>query len=155
MRRIEYLQRHSAAIPVMAAWFHREWGHFYPERSLQDVEQLIAERTHTDRIPLTLVAYDDEELVGSVCLKQYDMDDRRDLTPWLAGLYVKASRRGEGIGRQLVAAIEQRARELGIETLYLFTPASEGFYRQLGWTWQEDVTYHGYAATIMFKPLAV
>jgi len=153
MLRIDTLDKHLDAIPTLAAWFHKEWGYFYPERTLQDVEKAISGRANTDRIPLALVAYDGDELIGTVCLKEHDMDTRKDLTPWLAGLYVELSRRGEGFGKQLVAAMEGKARELGVKTLYLFTPESEGFYRQLGWSTLERVSYHGYPATIMEKHL--
>jgi len=151
MLRIDFLAHHPEAIPILAAWSHNEWGYFYPERTLEDVEQAVAQRANTDRIPLALVAYDGDELVGSVCLKEHDMDNRKELTPWLAGLYVKASRRGEGIGKQLVAAIESKAREIGVETLYLFTPESEGFYRNQGWCTMERLEYHGYPASLMSK----
>lgn len=154
MLRIDYLANHPAAITTLATWSHNEWGYFYPERTLQDVEQAVAKRTNTDRIPLALVAYDCEELVGTVCLKEHDMDTRKNLMPWLAGLYVEASRRGEGIGRRLVVAIEEKAKELGIVRLYLFTPESEEFYLKLGWDVLERVVYQGHPATIMFKELA-
>jgi predicted N-acetyltransferase YhbS len=153
MLRIDTLANHPEAISTLASWSHNQWGYLYPERTLEDVEKAVAQRTNTDHIPLALVAHDGDELVGTVCLKEHDMDNRQELTPWLAGLYVKASRRGEGFGRQLVAAIEKKARELGVETLYLYTPESEGFYRQLGWSAVEHVEYHGHPATIMSKQI--
>jgi N-acetylglutamate synthase-like GNAT family acetyltransferase len=90
-----------------------------------------------------------------VCLKVHDMDTRLDLTPWLAGLYVKAPRRRQGIGITLVSAIEKKAHELGIERLYLYTPESEVFYSRLGWQIKERTEYHGYSVTLMQKEIVL
>src|SRR5512146_707600 len=112
---IAYLADHKEVIPLLAQWFYKEWAYLNPGKTLADVEQLIGERTSTDRIPIALVAFDNQELLGTVCLKVHDMDTRLDLSPWLAGLYVAAPRRQQGIGTALVAAIENKAIELGIE----------------------------------------
>lgn len=151
MLTIDYLAKHPDTVPTLANWFHSEWGYLYPERTLQEVEEAIAGRTNIDRVPLALVAHDGDELVGTVCLKVHDMDVHTDLTPWLAGLYVKSSRRGEGIGQKLVAAIEERAKEIGVKKLYLYTPESEGFYLKLGWSVMEREAYHDYPVSIMSK----
>jgi len=73
--------------------------------------------------------------------------------PWLAGLYVTASRRKQGIGSMLVSAIEKKSHELGIPTLYLYTPESEAFNARLGWQVNERTKYHGYSVTIMEKQI--
>jgi N-acetylglutamate synthase-like GNAT family acetyltransferase len=151
---IDYLANHKDVIPTLAQWSHHQWGYLYPERTLADVQHSISERTNKNKIPLALIALEGSEPLGTVCLKIHDMDTRRDLTPWLAGLYVEASRRGEGIGRRLVAAIEEKAKEMGIKKLFLFTPESEGFYLKLGWDVLERVEYQGHPATIMSKELA-
>ena len=88
-------------------------------------------------------------------LKVHDMDTRLDLTPWLASLYVSESRRRQGIGTELVSAIERKAQTLGVETLYLYTPESEVFYSQLGWQVKERTEYHGYPVTLMRKEIVL
>ena len=148
---VDFLAQHQRYIPTLAQWFHDEWGYLYPQRTLAEVQEAISERTNTDKLPLALVAIDGQELLGTVCLKQHDMDTRMDLTPWLAGLYVADHKRGKGIGRALVAAIETQARKLGIEKLYLYTPESEAFYLVLGWQLVERMEYHGYPVSLMEK----
>ena len=150
---IAYLADHKEVIPLLAQWFYKEWAYLNPGRTLADVEQLIRERTNTDKIPIALVAFDHQELLGTVCLKVHDMDTRLDLSPWLAGLYVAAPRRQQGIGATLVAAIENKAIELGIDKLYLHTPESETFYSKLGWQVKERPQYHGYPVSLMQKRL--
>lgn len=150
---IGYLSDHTDAIPMIARWFYNEWSHMIPNRTLPDVERALAERTNTDRIPLTLVAVEAGSVIGTVGLREHDMDTRMDLTPWLAGMYVASERRRLGIGRTLVHAIEAKASELGIDRLYLYTPAAEAFYRGLGWTTMEQMTYRGYPVSLMTKAI--
>lgn len=152
--KIEYLAFHKDVIPTIA-WFYAEWAYLHPERTYSDIERLIAERAQTDKIPVAIVAFDGEELLGTVCLKVHDMDTRLDLTPWLVGLYVSASRRRQGIGASLVSAIEEKACELGVGRLYLYTPESESFYSKLGWKVKERTKYHGYPVTLMQKEIVL
>lgn len=152
---IDYLADHKEVIPILARWFYEEWAYLHPGRTLADVEQIIGERTNTNRIPVALVAYENQELIGTVSLKVHDMDTRLDLSPWLAGLYVSAPRRRQGIGATLVSAIEKKAHELGVEKLYLHTPESETFYSKLGWQVQERLHYHGYPVSLMQKKIVL
>jgi N-acetylglutamate synthase-like GNAT family acetyltransferase len=152
---IAYLADHREVIPTLAQWFHQEWAYLHPDRTLEDVNRLLAERTNKERIPVALVAMEGNELLGTVCLKVHDMDTRLELMPWLAGLYVAAPRRKQGIGAMLVSAIEKKARELGVQTLYLYTPESEAFYAKLGWNVKERTEYHGYPVSIMEKEIAL
>lgn len=151
--RIEYLADHREVIPILAAWFYREWSHLHPGKTEQDILRLISTRVNRDRIPLTLVAFKQRELIGSVSLKVNDLDIRPDLTPWLAALYVKEGWRGRGIGSQLVEAIEKKSVALGVRVLYLFTPESESFYTKRGWQVMERLKHHNTPITLMNKIL--
>ena len=81
------------------------------------------------------------------------MEIHTELTPWVASVYVEASRRKCGVGRQLLRAIEEKALELGHARLYLFTPKAEGFYAKQGWTVVERTDYYGELVSIMEKEL--
>ena len=96
---IDFLAHHPDCVPTLAYWFHQEWSDLYSDRSLKDVENLV----------------------GTVCLKGYDMDTRHDLTPWLAGLHVAEESQGTGIGSKLVPRIEQTAGQLHIRKLSVHT----------------------------------
>jgi GNAT superfamily N-acetyltransferase len=151
--RIEYLADHQDVIPILSAWFYQEWSYLYPERTEDEFRRLISERTNKDKIPLSLVSFEGDELVGTVCLKIHDMDTKPDLSPWLAGLYVKESWRRKGIGSTLVKAIERKALELGIHHLFLYTPESEHFYSHLGWKVRGKEFYHHVPVAIMEKDI--
>jgi predicted N-acetyltransferase YhbS len=152
--KIETLTQHKETILTIADWYYGEWAYLNPDKTKEDAIFSISQRIHMDRIPTALVAFEGDELIGTVCLKNHDMDTREDLTPWLAGLYVKESWRGKGVGAELVRAIEQKALELGDNHLYLYTPKSESFYRRLGWGLMERSEYHGSLVSLMDKHLA-
>jgi N-acetylglutamate synthase-like GNAT family acetyltransferase len=98
---------------------------------------------------------DDGELLGSAMLLAHDMDSRPQLTPWLAGVFVKPQCRGKGIGSALVRHIEGEARSLGVSTLYLYTPNAESLYERLDWSVTEHCEYRNTNVVVMSKKLAV
>lgn len=51
----------------------------------------------------------------------------------LRSVVVREPNRGEGYGRTLCAALEDRARAAGIETLYLLTTTAAAFFRRNGY----------------------
>jgi N-acetylglutamate synthase-like GNAT family acetyltransferase len=152
---IRFLKEYPNSIIQIAQWYYAEWKEIYEISgiSFEDVKKAGAERTNTDLIPLAIVALDDRRVVGTGCLKTYDMDTRIELTPWLAGIYVEQTQRRKGIGSMIVIRLEGIAKNLGIQRLYLYTPQSAKFYTRLGWADYEVTTYKGQKVTIMDKTL--
>jgi predicted N-acetyltransferase YhbS len=153
---IQYLGDRQEIIPVLAAWIYDEWSYLYPEMTLQDVVNFLQERINKEKLPLTLVAFDAGEPVGTVSLKTFDMETRRDLPHWLTSLFVVKPWRRRRIGSSLVKTAEKKATELDICKLFLFTtdvilPAL--FYSKLGWIVKEKTIYHSYPVLIMEKDL--
>lgn len=153
--KIAYLADHHDVIPIISKWFYREWAYLYIKKTEDDVTKLISERTNRDKIPIALVAFEGVELIGTICLKINDMDTKPELSPWLAGLYVKESWRRNGVGSSLVKAIEQKAFEIGTNRLFLYTPESEHFYSELGWDIKEKEIYHNVTVTVMKKEIVL
>ena len=150
---IDYLANYSQWISTLAGWFYDEWEEFYNGKSMEDVAETIRERLNYNQIPITLVALHENIVIGTVCLKAHDMDTRKDLSPWLAGLYVTEPYRKNGIGTLLVNSIVQEAIRLSISKLYLYTPKTEIFYSGLGWSLLEKTIYKGISVTIMERQL--
>ncbi|KPK72239.1 hypothetical protein AMJ87_05285 [candidate division WOR_3 bacterium SM23_60] len=152
---IRYLKEHRQCIPKIAQWFYDEWGDFYPDLTVSDIVNRLEQRTNTDRIPLALVAIEDDTVIGTVSLKQYDMDTRMDYSPWLASLYVEKAHRHRGVSNTLIQAGIDKAIELGIELIYLYTiiPQHKAFYLSRGWEFVETTTYRGRKAVIVKKRL--
>jgi len=152
--RIDYLKNYPMLVKEIAACFYSEWHYLYPQRSLKDFEDSIIGRLRDDRIPLSLVAVQDDKFLGTISLKQYDMDTRKDLTPWLAGLYVKKEFRNQGLGKKLIEKLFKVANQLEIKKLYLFTPSARGYYEKLGWRTVSEEEYQGANVTVMEKEVS-
>lgn len=139
------------ACEQIASWHHQEWAHLNPG-------QTLAMRCDKMRAPQAasnmLVAVYSGQVVGTAAIEPCDMATRPKLTPWLASVYVAHAYRGRGIGRQLVQRTMQKARALGFEKLYLFTPHHAKFYKALGWLALEQTRYHDELVTVMHCELA-
>jgi amino-acid N-acetyltransferase len=72
-------------------------------------------------------ALEDDELVGVAALERYGEHGL------LRSVAVAASRRGEGIGSLLVAAVERHAREIGLNEIYLLTDTAAAFFATRGY----------------------
>jgi GNAT superfamily N-acetyltransferase len=155
--RIKYLVEHVDVIPLLAMWMYQEWGRRTPYASIEHEITQLNLHLNTDRIPLTLLAFFETRVVGTVSIVTYDMDERMELTPWLASMYVAPEARGEGVGEALMAAAEEKATELRIETLYQWTAneAKLGFYEDLGWSALEPTVYREQNVVIMKKDMPV
>jgi N-acetylglutamate synthase-like GNAT family acetyltransferase len=62
--------------------------------------------------------------------------------------------RRRGIGSKLVRRLVERARELGVETLYLYTPDQDQLYERLGWETVERLDYRDEEVVLMKIGLA-
>ncbi len=81
------------------------------------------------------------------------MSSHPELSPWVAGTFVYASRRGEGIGTALVERALARARELGVDRIYLYTVRARGLYEKLGFRHLWDEVYEDERVAVMATDL--
>ena len=147
--RIDYLEAHPDFIPILSQWHHEQWSYLNPSRTVDDRIEEFKQETTGKGIPVTFVAISENVLLGSSSIVANDMDTRMDLSPWLASVYVSPQHREQGIGSALVRRTVEEAKKLEIETLYLFTPDREKFYKRLGWTVLEVSEYRGENNVIM------
>ena len=154
MIQISYLIDHPQFLPELARLHFEEWGYLSPHETLEERTQRLAGLCGRDEIPTALVAIIEQELVGSSLLVTHDMQTRKDLSPWLAGVYVKPAYRRRGIASSLVARIETEAARLNVSRLYLYTPSEAAFYARRGWQLLEETEYRGVAVTVMYKTIA-
>ena len=132
----ELLANRPAAIPVVAEWLNSEWGNPEKGHTLAGACRHLRERMSTDRLPLHLLAIDEDrdEIVGFAAIKFHEMPEFEDREHWLGSVYVDAHRRGEGIATGLVQNIMTRAKDHGVTRLSLQTEQEDGgLYARLGW----------------------
>ena len=146
--KIESIADHLDLLDTLAQWHEKQWGAEWAEQ--------VRQSTCRDRIPTIYIALDNNnELLGSAMLVARDMTTRTDLTPWLGGVYVKPSHRGQGIATALVSHAMNQARHMNIRHLWLYTPASRKLYEHLGWQYAVESDYLEEHVTIMQLDLAV
>ena len=122
----------AAESVAMMRW--KEWGH--PPESEDPAWWLEITRSEAGRenLPVTWVARDASGAVlGAVGLDTYDLDERRDTTPWVTGMIVRSDLRGGGIGRVLMQHLERWAAERGIAEAWVGTDLAGTFYEKCGW----------------------
>ena len=149
---IELLADHPTLVDVIARWHYNEWSKLRSDRTYKDWSERIAKRTRRDGIPTTFVAFDGSAPIGTSMLVEHDMETRRDLTPWLGGVYVVPEHRNRGVGSALVTHATRCAGEFGVAMLYLHTEAAGAahlLYNRLGWEVVANETYEGIGVVIM------
>ena len=139
-------------LPKIARWHHDEWASYNPGQTLDMRIEQMQSYLNQALVPSMYVAMENDVL-GSAAIVEYDMDTHRELSPWLASVYIRYSSRGMGKGSQLVQYVMQRAQLAGLERLYLFTPDQQTFYERLGWNTLMNEYYHGHEVTIMYIDL--
>ncbi|MGF1547332.1 MAG: GNAT family N-acetyltransferase [Thiotrichales bacterium] len=140
-------------LEALAGWHQAQWGYLYPGRTLAQRIEGMRDYLSPDFLPSTFVAMADG-VIGSAAIVPCDMEERAELSPWLASVYVAPSRRGQGVGSALVRHVMEAAAWHGYGELFLFTPDRESFYRRLGWRRFETLDYHGASVVVMRATLA-
>jgi GNAT superfamily N-acetyltransferase len=102
----------------------------------------------------TFVLFDQDIPVGTASLAHDDLATRRDLTPWLAGVFVEPAYRGRGYATALVRRVEAFALAASVPTLWLFTWTAESLYARLGWKRIGLESNHGDEVALMSRHLA-
>jgi N-acetylglutamate synthase-like GNAT family acetyltransferase len=147
--KLEYLADHPEFLPKLAQWLHDEWGHLRPGSTLEGRLARLQSYSNRGGVPLTIVAHENGELMGSASLVRNDMETRPELTPWLAGVFVAPRHRRQGVGAELVRRVMAEAAAQRVSILYLYTVHSETFYANLGWLLQEHTAYREQNVAIM------
>jgi GNAT superfamily N-acetyltransferase len=129
-----------------------EWG-YAPEPIDRDWWHAATVReAGRSGLPMTWVASDQSGALGAVGLGQFDIEERRDRSPWVLGMIVRRDRRGAGIGRLLLTHLERWARRQGYKQLWVATGgAAVGFYQRCGWRVYETVDRDFEPATVLTK----
>ena len=85
-----------------------------------------------------LLLIDKDNLVGFISMFPSDGNERKDLSPWYATMYVKEEYRGNGYSKLLNDAILNEALKRGFDKLYLKTDLVN-YYEKFGAKYIEDL----------------
>ncbi len=112
----------------------KEWGHTRTEEEyLKAAERkaLNLINGNSDKVIFVLGLLEDDNLIGFISLFKYDGDERKELTPWYATMYVKKEYRGLGYSKILNDSLKKKAKELGYTKLYLKSDL-KNYYEKFG-----------------------
>jgi predicted N-acetyltransferase YhbS len=86
------------------------------------------------KFPFGIVAHENENYFGHCLAIPNDLDERPDLSPWIAALWVEPEFRRQGIAAKLMDRAIQELQALGNKSVYLCAvPAMRNYYLQRGW----------------------
>lgn len=133
-------------------WFSpSDWHAFYGKAATAAYDRWNLDGVDQEQIYIAISA---GEIVGAIALVDFDdLEEFRDLKPWVAAFIVDPNRRGSGIGSEMLAALEERARAFLIPTLYLWTEDQRDFYRNRGYQLVTQKTYPEISVDVMRKDL--
>ena len=101
------------------------------------------------KVPQSFVLLADGNPVGTASITDHDLEERPDLAPWPAGVFVVPDARGCGFAGQLVAEREQEARRVSALTLWLPTSTAKRLYARIDWQAIETVLHNSQSVTLM------
>ena len=133
--RIELLINCPETIPALAKLWYEFLGRIWaPEISIESAELKFKSHLNETKLPLTLVALEDNYPIGMCSLREND-GIREGLKPWLGSLVVSQLHQKRGVAQLLMNAIRKKAKEQGFDALYLLTfdPTLPAYYQRLGW----------------------
>jgi len=148
---IHLLADHPHLIPAVGEMRWKEWGHAPEHEDLRWWVDVSAREAGRDALPVTWVAIDEHGFAaGAVGLAEFDLEERRDRSPWLIGMVVAGTRRGSGIGGALVQALKQWAGDRGYNDIWVATGGrAVDFYRRNGWRLFEVLDQSTGEATVL------
>lgn len=140
MLTIGFLADYLNTIPTLINWFREQWHDYYADMLQAEMEQDFLEDASRERLPIRLVAFESNELVGTIILRDQN-EKLAECQPELGGLYVLESHRGQGIATELFQAGMQLALDQGYKIVFATTVNARGILERLGWEFIKTIVY--------------
>lgn len=93
-----------------------EWG---KAKTKEEIEKKKNKILNGDKVISILGLVENNIMIGFISLFKYDGNERKDLSPWYATMYVKKEYRNKGYSKMLNDAILDEAFKLGYSKVYL------------------------------------
>ena len=97
---------------------NKEWGK--PRTDLNKyIEDKLTSIKQGNEVIEVLGLINNNEMIGFISLFSEDNNERNDLFPWYATMYIKEKYRGKNYSKILNDSLIKRAKELGYKKIYL------------------------------------
>ena len=117
----------------------KEWS---SDKIINNKEEFIKKRKEKilngNKVISILGLIENDNLLGFISLFKYDGDERNDLTPWYATMYVKKEYRSKGYSKILNDALLKHTKELGYNKIYLKSDLVN-YYEKFGAKYMENL----------------
>ncbi len=110
-------------------------------------------------LPFSFIAMWNDIPAGMISIKEADLANRNDLTPWLSALFVAPEFRKKNIGSSLIDTVLAAGKRIGYKRIFLFIDNRnmnelEDFYLKRGWIFLDrDKDSDGKMTKILFHEL--
>lgn len=142
MPKIYNIKENQEFLREVAILTQKEWGSKTnsEEEFEAKINKKISKIINNFNNPLycKLLLLNDDILIGFISIFPTDEDERKDLSPWYATMYVKEEFRGKGYSKILNNAILEEAKNRGFNKLYLKTDLAN-YYEKFGATFLENL----------------
>jgi GNAT superfamily N-acetyltransferase len=141
--KIDYLANNPDCVAQISKWCCEEWPWYYNNGELKSAISYHQRTAQVGAVPCALVAFEGDQLVGTISIIEEDMDLRPTLTPWLGCLYVSPPFRGRGVAAQLINEGIKVAKSLKIRKIFAWTATLTDALRSQNWDYMEQIKYQG------------
>lgn len=154
--RVEDIPRDHALRLTVAHWSLAQWARDFPDDTIEWYLDLYEQAERSSALPAVFVAHLDGKLAGTASLVADDeLPGATEPGPWVAAVFVTPPARRKGVGEALVRAAVNRAAELGIGEVYLYTETGVDWYEDLGWESVRVAELAGHPVNVMVHRTAV
>lgn len=142
MLKIYNLKDKVEYIREIAELTQKEWGE--KTNTIEEFEEKVNKKIYKminsfdNPYYCKLILLHNKNLVGFISIFEHDCDERKDLSPWYATMYVKEEYRNKGYSKMLNDAILKEAKRRRIKRLYLKTEL-KNYYEKFGAKFFEDL----------------
>lgn len=122
-------------IREVAELTQKEWGsktnaqEEFENKVNNTIEKILSRMNDENYCKLVLV--DNNVLIGFISIFPHDGEEKKELSPWYATMFVKSEYRGMGYSKLLNNAVLDEAKRRGFQKLYLKTKL-ENYYENFG-----------------------
>ena len=116
------------------------WVKFNPKMIKENTIYKFTKLYTTDELPFGIALIDDlDNIVGFCVLKIENLKKYPEIFPWLSDVMIFEKYRGRGYGKILFQYGEKILKELGYDTIYVWTDQTPDFYKKLGFLYKQEV----------------
>ncbi|MGE6256925.1 GNAT family N-acetyltransferase [Heyndrickxia sporothermodurans] len=137
---IDFLAHHSNYVEDVSNMIYKEFVLNTNSSKTFDEVFTYFSNTNMNTFPITLIAIEGDECLGTISIFENDLKSREEYKPWLASLYTKPEHRNKGVGKQLIDGTLKVVKELGYKELFLRTETASDYYKNRGWHLVESVS---------------